>query len=189
MVTVGNATWLHAVKGRNVDLKSMLDTFIRTHPVASQKLEEARIVYSQSHVLSFPGVVKTVYGDHFLLAGDAGGYVSYATGGGIYYAMVSGQTAGRVAAEALERKDFSRKFLRRYKKRVDKKIGADMKWGRLVRTLVLNTDRDQERFVTIIQKSQWLKELSIVLLKEEIRYDQFFLQVLLHPHEIVKALL
>lgn len=189
IVTVGNATWLHAIKKEKVDLRWMLDTFIKMHPVASHKLKEARVLYSQSHMLSFPGIVKSVYGDHFLLAGDAGGYISYATGGGMYYAMVSGQTAGEVAAEALEKRDPSRKFLKRYRKMVDKKIGADMKWGRLIRRLVLNTDRNQEQFVTAIQKSPWLKELSIVLLKEEIRYDQFILQLLLHPHKVLKGII
>ncbi|MBU7045903.1 MAG: hypothetical protein HXS54_05650, partial [Theionarchaea archaeon] len=179
-VTVGNATWFHAVRKKRVDLKVMLDTFIKRHPLASRKLEDARILYSQSHILSFPGIVKTVYGDNYLIAGDAGGFISYATGGGMYYAMVSGGTAGEVAAEALEKGDFSRKFLKVYKKRVDKKIGADMKWGRLLRRLILNGDRGQELFVTAIKKDPWLKDISTELLKEEIRYDKFLLQLVLH---------
>ena len=189
MVTVGNATWLHAVRANKVDLKYMLDTFIGEHPVASRKLEGARTLYSQSHMLSFPGIVETVYGDHFLIAGDAGGFISYATGGGMYYAMVSGKTAGEVAAEALKKKKFSKSFLKKYKKRIDKKIGADMKWGRFMRKLVLNKDRDQERFVRAVQNSPWLRELSTVLLKEEIRYDQFFIQLLMHPHKALKFII
>jgi len=189
MVTVGNATWLHAVRNKKVDLKQMLDTFIEKHPVASEKLADARVLYSQSHVLSFPGIVKSVYGDNFLIAGDAGGFISYATGGGMYYALVSGKIAGEVAAEALENGDFSRRFLKRYKKKVDKKIGADMKWGRLLRRLVLNKDREQERFVRAVEKDPWVKEMSILLLKEEIRYNEFLLQMLLHPHKVLKAVL
>ncbi len=186
MVTVGNATWIHAVREKKMDLKYMLDTFIREHPVASQKLKGAQILYSQSNVLSFPGVIKSVCGDHFLVAGDAGGFVSYATGGGVYYAMVSGKTAGEVAAEAVERKDFSKKFLNRYQKRVNKKIGADMKWGRLVRKIALNKDKDQEQLVRAVQKDPWMRDLSILLLKEEIRYDQFLKELLLHPHKALK---
>ena len=107
----------------------------------------------------------------------------------MYYAIVSGKTAGEVAAEALKKKKFSKSFLKKYKKRVDKKIGADMKWGRFMRKLVLNKDRDQERFVRAVQNSPWLKELSTVLLKEEIRYDQFFIQLLMHPHKALKFIM
>ncbi len=186
IVTVGNATWFNAVKKTRVDLKTLLDCFMRTHPVASEKLEGAEPLYSQSHVLSFPGVVKSVYGNHFMIAGDAGGFTSYATGGGVYYAMVTGRTAGEVAAEAFEKGCFSKRFLKRYQKQVDRKIGADMKWGRLLRRLVLNRDRDQEFFVRAIQKDLWFKEMSILMLKEEIRYDQFLMQLLLHPHKLLK---
>lgn len=200
MVTVGNATWLHALKkmkekmkknkkNKKMNLKLMLDTFIEKHPVASQKLKGASILYSQSHILSFTGIVKSVYGDHFLIAGDAGGFISYATGGGMYYALVSGRTAGEVAAEAVEKGDFSRKFLKKYKKETDKKIGADMKWGRLLRRLVLDRDSGQEQLVRAVQKDLWLKELSILLLKEEIRYDQFLTQLLLHPHKVLKLII
>lgn len=204
-VTVGNATWLHALKKKKnknkkekkrrnknkkkPNLKLMLDTFIKRHPVASQKLKGASILYPQSHILTFPGIVKTVYGDHFLIAGDAGGFVSYATGGGLYYALVSGRTAGEAAAEALEKGDFSSKFLKRYKKMVDKKIGADMKWGRLLRRLALDKDSSQERFVAAIQKDVWLKELSVLLLKGEIRYDRFLVQLLLHPHKVLSLIM
>ena len=186
MVTVGNATWFDAVKRARVDLKTLLDCFMRTHPVASEKLEGAEPLYSQSHVLSFPGVVKSVYGNHFMIAGDAGGFTSYATGGGVYYAMVTGKIAGEVAAEAFEKGCFSKRFLKRYQKQVDRKIGGDMKWGRLLRRLVLNRDRDQEFFVRAIQKDLWFKEMSILMLKEEIRYDQFLMQLLLHPHKLLK---
>jgi digeranylgeranylglycerophospholipid reductase len=189
IVTVGNAAWLHAVKKMKVDLKYMLDQFIAVHPVASRKLKGARVLYSQSHMLSFKGVVKTVYGDHFLIAGDAGGFISYATGGGLYYAMVSGAAAGETAAEALKRGDYTRKFLKTYKKKVNQKIGADMKWGPLVRRLFLTRDTDQERLIRAIQTNAWMKELTILLLKEEIRYDQFLMQVVLHPHEIIKTVL
>ncbi|KYK38792.1 MAG: NAD(P)/FAD-dependent oxidoreductase [Theionarchaea archaeon] len=186
VVTVGNATWLNTAKKMKVDLKFMLDHFIKNQAIASQKLEGGRILYSQSHILSFPGVVQSVYGDHFMIAGDAGGFTSYATGGGVYYAMVSGKIAGEVAAEGFEQNDFSKTFLKRYKKKVDKKIGADMKWGHFLRKMVLNKDGDQERFIKAVQKDQWIRELSVLLLKEEIRYDQFLWKLLLRPQKILK---
>ncbi len=186
IITVGNSTWLTALRKKRVNLKVFLDQFIRAHPLAREKLKGARILYAQSHMLCFPGVVQSVYGDHFLIAGDAGGFTSYATGGGIYYAMISGKMAGEVAAEALEEGDFSRKFLRRYKKKVDEKIGADMKWGRFLRKLFLNSDTNVENLIEAIQKDRWVREIFRLLLGEEIGYDTFLLQLLLHPHKILK---
>ncbi len=186
MVTVGNATWLTTMRSQKVDLKSMLDHFIERHPVASPKLKDATILYPQSGILSFTGIVQSIYGNHFLVAGDAGGFISQATGGGVYYAMVSGKTAGEVAAEAVERGDFSRKFLKEYKKRVDEKIGADMKWGPFMRNLILNKEKDQEWFLRAIREDPWIRELSVLLLKEEIRYDAFLMKLFMHPHKILK---
>ena len=188
-ITVGNATWVHAVKPEQVNLKQLLNRFIANHPVASKKLEGATIMHAESGVLTFKGVVKSVYGDHFLIAGDAGGFTSYATGGGLYYAMVTGKIAGEVAAEAVKKNDFSRKFLQQYKKRVDKAIGADMKWGYYMRKLLLDYDIGQEYFVKAIQKNEWIRELAVLVLKEEIRYDHLFWQLLFCPHKVIKGFL
>ncbi|MBU7013760.1 MAG: NAD(P)/FAD-dependent oxidoreductase [Theionarchaea archaeon] len=188
-ITVGNATWLSAMKARRVNLKALLNTFIHHHPVARKKLEGAEILYSQSHVLAFPGIVKSVYGDHFLIAGDAGGFTSYATGGGLYNALVSGKIAGEVAAEALKKGEFSKKFLKIYEKQINKKIGADLKWGRTLRKLFLNKDIEQELLVKSIMKNPWIRERTVLLLKEEIRYDAFLLNLILHPHHIIRSII
>jgi flavin-dependent dehydrogenase len=186
---VGNATWLSAMKTQKINLKALLDEFIRQHPVARKKLEGAKILYSQSHVLTFPGVVKSVYGDHFLIAGDAGGFTSYATGGGLYYALASGKMAGEVAAEALKKGDVSKRFLKTYEQRINRKIGADMKWGRILRKLFLNRNIEQELLVKSIKKNSWVREQTVLLLKEEMRYDTFLLTLFLHPYHVIESVL
>jgi digeranylgeranylglycerophospholipid reductase len=188
-ITVGNATWLSAMKTQKINLKALLDEFIRQHPVARKKLEGAKILYSQSHVLTFPGVVKSVYGDHFLIAGDAGGFTSYATGGGLYYALASGKMAGEVAAEALKKGDVSKRFLKTYEQRINRKIGADMKWGRILRKLFLNRNIEQELLVKSIKKNSWVREQTVLLLKEEMRYDTFLLTLFLHPYHVIESVL
>jgi digeranylgeranylglycerophospholipid reductase len=188
-ITVGNATWLSAMKTQKITLKALLDRFILNHPVASKKLEGAKPLYSQSHVLAFPGVVKSIYGDHFLIAGDAGGFTSYATGGGLYYALASGRMAGEVAAEALKKGDVSKRFLKTYEQRINRKIGADMKWGRILRKLILNRNIEQELLVKSIKKNSWIREQTVLLLKEEMRYDTFLLSLFLHPHHIIGSVL
>lgn len=55
----------------------------------------------KSYRLPLGGPLARTWGDRILVCGDAGGFVNAYTGEGIYYAMVTGQHAGRTAAQAL----------------------------------------------------------------------------------------
>jgi len=56
----------------------------------------------KAYRLPLGGPLARTYADRVVVCGDAGGFVNAYTGEGIYYAMVTGQHAGRVAAHALE---------------------------------------------------------------------------------------
>ncbi|KYK38626.1 MAG: NAD(P)/FAD-dependent oxidoreductase [Theionarchaea archaeon] len=184
IVTVGCGTWLHALKKTNVNLKECLDNFVTNHPVASQKLNHAEILYPQSAMIGFYSIVHSFCLDNFMVAGDAAGFVSIPTGEGIYYSMVSGRISGEVAAEALQKRDTSRKFLRKYQKRTLKKIGADMKWGPWLRKLALDKEKDQERVVALSMKDQWFADKIRDMIVGDIRYDWFLFKFLLRPHKV-----
>ncbi len=188
IVTVGNGTWLHTLRKCRTSLKERLDTFIHTHPVASEKLENCEILYSQSAMIGFTGIVKDLYLDNFMIAGDAAGFVSVPTGEGIYYSMVSGRIAGEVAAEALNLKDTSRKILKEYKKRADKKIGADMKWGYWLRRLIMDRERNQEHLIRASLKDEWIYTMTGQLIGGDIGYRPFLLKYGLRPHKLLKLL-
>jgi geranylgeranyl reductase family protein len=55
----------------------------------------------KAYRLPLGGPLPRTYGDRVLVCGDAGGFVNAYTGEGIYYAMATGQHAGRAAADAL----------------------------------------------------------------------------------------
>ncbi len=189
MVTVGGGTWFHALKKSRINMKECVDKFVKEHPVASQKLENAEILYPQSAMIGFRGVVNPLYLDNFMVAGDAAGFVSVPTGEGIYYSMVSGRTAGEVAAEALSKKDCSRTFLKEYDKRTDKKIGADMKWGYWLRRLVMDREENQEKLVKVSLKDQWVYNMTGKLIGGEIAYKQYLMNYLLRPDKLLKFFL
>ncbi len=69
--------------------------------------------------------LKDMAAERIMLVGDAARQVNPMTGGGIITAMYGGAKAGEVAAEAVQKQDFSRKFLMNYKKRWDQKLGAN----------------------------------------------------------------
>lgn len=188
VLTVGNGTWLYAIKKKKTNLKRCLDRFIREHPVASKKLEHAEIMYAQSAMMGFTGIASPIYLDNFMLAGDAAGFVSVPTGEGIYYSMVSGRIAGEVAVEALKAHDTSHRFLKKYKKRTDKKMGADMTWGYWLRRLVMDKERSQNKLVEASLKDKWIYDMTGRLIGGEIGYRTFLMKYLVRPDKLIKLM-
>ena len=66
------------------------------------------------------------YADRVLVAGDAAGHVKPTTGGGIYYALLSGELAGETAADALRSGDLSAGRLRLYERRWKSLFGREL---------------------------------------------------------------
>lgn len=188
MLTVGNGTWLYAIKKKKANLKTCLDRFMKEHPVASKKLEHAEILYAQSAMMGFTGIASPIYLDNFMLAGDAAGFVSVPTGEGIYYSMVSGRIAGEVAVEALKVHDTSHQFLKKYKKRTDKKMGADMTWGYWLRRFVMDKERSQNKLVEASLKDRWIYDMTGRLIGGEIGYETFLMTYILRPDKLIKLM-
>ena len=112
IVTVGCVSGIDVIKQRKINLKQLLDHFIKKHPVASSKLKGAKILQSQAHLIGYPGVLKDNVAEGCLIVGDASGTVSAWTSEGIWYSMKSGEAAGISAAEILEKADFSANAIR-----------------------------------------------------------------------------
>ncbi len=72
-----------------------------------------------------------------LLVGDAARHADPITGGGIINAMKGGIIAGKVAAEAVERNDFSAKFLSRYDKLWKEDFGKTLERNKKLQKKIL----------------------------------------------------
>ena len=75
------------------------------------------------------------YADRMLVVGDAAGYVKPATGGGIYYGMLTAEAASSVLGEAIREDDLSASRLHGYQARIDSLLGSEMRMGYLARRL------------------------------------------------------
>ena len=75
------------------------------------------------------------YGDRVLVAGDAAGFAKPTTGGGIYYALLSGELAAETVYESLAAGDLSSRRLSRYKKRWKAVLGPEISVGYNARRL------------------------------------------------------
>jgi geranylgeranyl reductase family protein len=77
--------------------------------------------------LPFAGPLRKISSHRVLLAGDAAGFVNGFTAEGIYYAMVSGEHAGKTALQALRNKNTSAPFLRRYDDACEIEVGHELR--------------------------------------------------------------
>lgn len=75
------------------------------------------------------------FGDRVLVVGDAAGQVKPTTGGGIYYAQLSGELAAKAADDAFTASDFSARRLAGYEGAWKALLGRELRVGYLARLL------------------------------------------------------
>jgi len=105
----------------------LLQKLMTTHPAASRKLCNARMLQVAFHPITLGGPLKQAYSDGFLAVGDAASQVKPTTGGGVVLGLTCAGVAAEVASEALVRNDVSAAFLRSYQTRCNEAIGFDVK--------------------------------------------------------------
>ncbi|WP_287583024.1 NAD(P)/FAD-dependent oxidoreductase [Candidatus Borrarchaeum sp.] len=188
IVSVGMGTWLEFFKGTDIRLRERLDNFIRNHSVASGKLADAKILYPQAAMISFLGVIKRNYGNGFMVAGEAAGHVDFANGEGIYYSMMSGEHAGKVALSAYNAEDYSADFLRKYKIAIDKEIEKDLKASFNIRRNMLTTNKQQEFTVDTALKNRGFGDHLCKYMRGEVSPSDFKWYALKHPVFLLKMI-
>lgn len=105
--------------------------------------------------------LKKTYSDRVLLVGDAAGFINPVSGEGIYYALVSGEMAAKVAAEAIENNDTSEQFLSTYQRLCENDFGRDIK------LLVKSTkqwEKQDTRFLKIMSQDKKLAEMLFTII-------------------------
>lgn len=78
-------------------------------------------------VMPVGGPAERLSRDRVLIAGDAAGFVNGFTAEGIYYAMTSGELAGRAALAALRARDCSAASLQRYDRACETELGYELR--------------------------------------------------------------
>ena len=118
------------------------------------------------------------YADRVLVAGDAAGHVKPTTGGGIYYALLSGELAGEAAADALRSGDLSASRLQLYERRWKSLFGRELSVGYHARMLYESLEDEQiDRLLAEI----WDSGLDELMAPPDFSFDW-------HGRVILKAL-
>ncbi|MBI4538384.1 MAG: NAD(P)/FAD-dependent oxidoreductase [Gemmatimonadetes bacterium] len=125
---VGVGMRLDLFRRRNTTLRKLLDEFLRLPSIAPRLGPSARVHDVLVWQLNFGSEVFPRIWDGALLIGDAGGFVSPLTGGGIHNAMITGVLAGHAAMRALAAGDASRSTLRAFERAWRRRLWVKL-WG------------------------------------------------------------
>jgi len=101
--------------------KEFLDEFVE------KRFPKATITYTVYGGVTTSATLKEIVRDNIMLVGDAARQVNPITGGGIVQGMIAAKIAGTVAAEAVKKRKFDAKFLKKYQKEWDKTLGNTQK--------------------------------------------------------------
>lgn len=116
---------------KELNLKNLLKQTIRHHPQIAPRFRQAELIGSpRGWSLPFATYRQCLYGDRFMLVGDAGSLIDFVTGNGIGSAMFSGVYAARQAARCLRQGKFDAATLAPYQQAVDQKLAAQHQLGR-----------------------------------------------------------
>ena len=130
-----------------------------------------KIIWSGSYPLAIVGVLEnSLYDNNLMLIGDAAGFISPINGEGIYASVYSGKAAAGVAIEALEKEDYSKNTLKKYKKHSDiKKFIRSFKMSRSLATFfVENKGVNLNKMFELAEKdSNYREQLTGLFLTKE----------------------
>ncbi|KPJ67954.1 hypothetical protein AMJ44_06950 [candidate division WOR-1 bacterium DG_54_3] len=193
LVSVGLVIPLYIIEKQRINLKKRLDNFIKDHPIVKDKLRGAEILFSQGALIPFGGlgedkfkIVSRIYGNGYVIVGDAAGFVSPLTGEGIYYGMKSAQLAAEVVSESLKLNDFSEKALAKYYRKIRESIiYGDMKEGWKLKRIF---DKNIEKIIRASKADPWFKEINRELFEGEISYPKYLKALYLHPVKLFRML-
>jgi flavin-dependent dehydrogenase len=89
-----------------------------------------------------------------LLAGDAGGFVSAATGEGMCYAIETGQIAGETVNDIIQGRI---RDTTEYEKRWKKTIGKQLKVSKFLANLLFNSEKNMELAIQMAAKDEVMR--------------------------------
>ena len=113
------------------DGRGYLEFFLNQCPLTKAKLEGGKPGPMIADVLPVDGPFQRTYSDHVMAVGDAAGMVMPTNGGGIATAMITGEIAGQVAADHIQKGVSLSEFERIWKQVMGREMYVSTKLRRL----------------------------------------------------------
>ncbi len=143
------------------DLRALFYEILETSPSIKERFREARQVSKLvGWGIPFGCEKQKLFGDGFILTGDAAQLANPITGEGFSQALCSGKYAALTVIEAIKKNDFSAKTLSGYQKIIVKKIINESKQYEKVANIILNTSLGKKITQKVAQSEKLQQEFS-----------------------------
>lgn len=150
----------------NIDLKKVLADLIKNDPVISSRFKDAIPLETMKGCgLPLASLQRKVYGDGWLLTGDAASLVCPTTGEGIGPAMMSGYIAAHFIQRAIEQNNFSADIFRNYDREVYKRLKGNIQVYQLMQKL---SPKLYSFFSNYIMKFSFIEKKTVKYFKRKI---------------------
>lgn len=161
---VGCGTFINIVERKSLNLKAIMEDFIKNHPVASKKFKTSKL---QGRIEG--GKIPLAFGDfnwsrvtnNLVSIGDAGGFVNPITAEGISYAIKTGILAAEVISNAIKNNSCTEKELKKFDALWLKEFSNQYKSGDIY-TESFSKEVISKYFISNFQKSLEDKDLSSI---------------------------
>ncbi|HLD57626.1 MAG TPA: geranylgeranyl reductase family protein [archaeon] len=125
---VGLGMIIKDMQEKKVNLKQAVLDEIKNNPLFKDRFAEAEALEDvKGWTIPIASHHRKIYGNGFMLLGDAASLIDPLSGEGVGNAMISAKVAAEVCLEALEEERFDEKFLKRYDKKLWDVIGDEIK--------------------------------------------------------------
>ena len=144
---------------QNISPKFYFQNFLKNKNT-KQFLKNIKIIKYIGGVIPL-GFLKKTYASNVLIVGDAAAQVKPTSGGGIYTGLVSANHCAKVALEALQKRNFSSQFLKKYHKLWYADIGMELFLGMRFRKIFKNlTDNQMDKYIKKFQNQKIIDIIS-----------------------------
>ena len=127
---------------------------------SSSFLENAKITGYIGGIIPL-GALKKTYAPNVLLVGDAAAQVKPTSGGGIYTGLLCASQCSNVAIDALQKNDYTSKFLKKYHKLWYADIGRELYLGMKFRKIYKNlSDKQMDKYIEKFQNPKITEIIS-----------------------------
>ena len=144
-----------------VPSSDFLNSFIKNHPIAKKKLENAVIDKRMSGAIPLGSYIRKTYADNVLVIGDAAGQTKPTTGGGVIFGGIAAQIAGKVASDAVTAEKYTSQYLSEYQKLWKKELKQNLKVMKLIRSYINSlSTKDLDRLFILLNKPRIRNKIS-----------------------------
>ena len=115
------------VDSKKIKLKKKFEDIIQNNPLIAPRFKDAeKIEEVKLWGLPLGSKKRKLYGQQYLICGDAAMIIDPFSGEGIGNALCSGYTAATTIIEQIEKQDYSEQSLKNYQSRLEQKIGPEL---------------------------------------------------------------